>query len=104
MNIQDCIEYHQAHRLALPSPDASRSTIWANITHGVVAHLSECCRFNFDLIIPLLADYQIILSIYDSHTIEYTELEDSEEEDVIRILREELDVFKQQNPRWFFSS
>lgn len=66
-------------------------------------HLRGLCRFeDIDIALPISPDYQIVLVLYDSYTVDDYELETEQEEDVLRILKEEIPVFRAQNPRWFF--
>lgn len=52
--------------------------------------------------LPISQEYQIVLALYNNYTIDEFELETEQEEDVIRILKDAMPVFKTQNPRWFF--
>lgn len=40
--------------------------------------------------------------LYDNYTIDEFKLEREQEENVVRILKEAMPVFKTQSPRWFF--
>lgn len=65
--------------------------------------MRDLCRFqDLKIGLPISPEYQIVLAMYDNYTIDEFELETDQEEDVIRILKEEIPVFRTQNPRWFF--
>ncbi|KAJ3992318.1 hypothetical protein F5050DRAFT_1898067 [Lentinula boryana] len=78
-NIRDVLEYHRTHSLPLPN-----------------------CRS--DVFVMPRGDYDMAIALYDSYTIYRENLAREEEEDVIRLLRQELDVCKDQEPRWYYSS
>ncbi|KAJ3782936.1 hypothetical protein GGU10DRAFT_389472 [Lentinula aff. detonsa] len=59
-------------------------------------------RHDFQFVMPR-GDYDMEIALYDSYTIYRENLARDEEEDVIRLLRRELDVCKDQEPRWYYS-
>ncbi|KAE9409830.1 hypothetical protein BT96DRAFT_984187 [Gymnopus androsaceus JB14] len=100
VNIQDFLDYHQQHNLPRPPPMTKRADIWVHIMHAVVHDLSAHCRFLLKLTTAMSAEYGYVISLYNSHTISTTELEDDEEEDVIWVMKERLQ--DKQEPWWFF--
>ncbi|KAJ3795317.1 hypothetical protein GGU11DRAFT_758450 [Lentinula aff. detonsa] len=86
----DCVEYLKAHQLEsqLPHPKASRA---------------GCCNFGFIDILPAATmEFDLILFLYDNHTIWSRELVDAEEEDVLSIMRREMPLLKDRELRWFY--
>ncbi|KAJ3745871.1 hypothetical protein DFH05DRAFT_1524148 [Lentinula detonsa] len=102
VNIGDCLEYHQTHNLPLPKY-CNKQMLWLSIMKDVVKHLRQVCRHDFQFVMPR-AYYDMEIALYDSYTIHRENLARDEEEDVIRLLRRELDVCKNQEPRWYYSS
>ncbi|KAJ3782938.1 hypothetical protein GGU10DRAFT_68680 [Lentinula aff. detonsa] len=101
VNIRDCLEYHQTHHLPLPKY-RTKHMLWLSIMKDVVKHLRQICRHDFQFVMPR-AYYDMEIALYDSYTIHRENLARDEEEDVIRLLRQELDVCKDQEPRWYYS-
>ncbi|KAJ3903640.1 hypothetical protein F5879DRAFT_958640 [Lentinula edodes] len=93
LDIQDFIDYHQRHQLPRPPPNGQPSEL----------DLSAHCRFKLQRILPLSPKYDYTIALYNSHHISITELEDDEEEDVIRIIKERFgEYLAAQRPQWFF--
>ncbi|KAJ3782941.1 hypothetical protein GGU10DRAFT_378126 [Lentinula aff. detonsa] len=90
------------HNLPLPKY-CDKQMLWLSIMKDVVKHLRQVCRHDFQFVMPR-AYYDIEIALYDSYTIHRENLARDEEEDVIRLLRQELDVCKNQEPRWYHSS
>ncbi|KAJ3782937.1 hypothetical protein GGU11DRAFT_756871 [Lentinula aff. detonsa] len=101
-NIRDVLEYHRTHGLPLPNCQTT-DLMWLFIMEDVVKHLCKVCRHDFQFVMPR-GDYDMEIALYDSYTIHRENLARDEEEDVIRLLRRELDVCKDQEPRWYYSS
>ncbi|KAF5393536.1 hypothetical protein D9757_000554 [Collybiopsis confluens] len=100
----DIISYHEAHQFRLPSEEISRGTFVASIQNSVLRDLRYRCRFNDIDILPPSTEhtgYNLVLALYDSHTIFERELADKEEEDVVKMIHEELPVTK-KSLRWFY--
>ncbi|KAE9395600.1 hypothetical protein BT96DRAFT_142522 [Gymnopus androsaceus JB14] len=82
---------------------AAQPELWQYIADQVIEDLSNACEFDLRLVLPVSTEYNCMLSLYDSHTITVTKLDD-EEQDVIRIMRERLgNVLTNQKARWLFS-
>ncbi|KAJ4480774.1 hypothetical protein C8R41DRAFT_904346 [Lentinula lateritia] len=101
--IQDFIDYHQRHQLPRPPPMDNRASLWHYIMDDVIEDLSAHCRFKLQRILPLSPKYDYTIALYNSHHISITELEDDEEEDVIRIIKERFgEYLAAERPQWFF--
>ncbi|KAJ3992319.1 hypothetical protein F5050DRAFT_1715382 [Lentinula boryana] len=100
-NIRDVLEYHRMHGLPLPNCH-TKELMWLFIMQDVVKHLCRVCRHDFQFVMPR-GDCDMAIGLYDSYTIHRENLARDEEEDVIRLLRQELDVCKDQEPRWYYS-
>ncbi|KAJ3741567.1 hypothetical protein DFH05DRAFT_1545515 [Lentinula detonsa] len=101
----DCVEYLKAHQLEsqLPHPKASRGTYMSDICLTFVQHIAGCCDFGFIDILPAKTmEFDLILFLYDNHTIWSRELVEAEEEDVLSIMRREMPVLKDRELRWFY--
>ncbi|KAJ3741548.1 hypothetical protein DFH05DRAFT_1506545, partial [Lentinula detonsa] len=101
----DCVEYLKAHQLEsqLPHPKASRGTYMSDICLTFVQHIAGCCDFGFiDILSPATEEYDMILTLYDNHTIWSRELVDAEEDDVVSIMRREMPVLNDRELRWFY--
>ncbi|KAF9059274.1 hypothetical protein BDP27DRAFT_1431586 [Rhodocollybia butyracea] len=104
VDIQDFLDYHKRHQLPLPPPVERRAQVWDHIMDAVMDDLSAGCNFELRLILPLSPHYDYMISLYDSWYISVQELEDDEEEDVFRIIKERFgSPIATQKPRWFFS-
>ncbi|KAJ3886531.1 hypothetical protein GG344DRAFT_57287, partial [Lentinula edodes] len=102
VDIQDFIDYHQRHQLPRPPP-MEQASLWHYITDDVMDDLNAHCHFKLQRILPLSPKYDCAIALYNSHHISVTELEDDEEEDVIRTIKERFgDVVAIQRPQWFF--
>ncbi|KAF9061525.1 hypothetical protein BDP27DRAFT_1337924 [Rhodocollybia butyracea] len=103
VDIQDFLNYHRGNKLPLPPPMERRAQVWDHIMDEVMDDLSARCNFELRCILPLSPDYNYVISLYDSWYISVQELEDDEEEDVVRIIKERFgSPVTKQNPRWFF--
>ncbi|KAJ3915799.1 hypothetical protein F5877DRAFT_24456, partial [Lentinula edodes] len=103
VDIQDFLDYHQRHQLPRPPPLDNRASLWHFIMDQVIDDLNDCCSFKLERVLPLSPKYDYTIALYNSHHISITELEDDEEEDVIRIMKERFsDVVAAQRPQWFF--
>ncbi|KAJ3915802.1 hypothetical protein F5877DRAFT_81486 [Lentinula edodes] len=103
VDIQDFIDYHQRHQLPRPPPMKSRASLWYYIMDDVMEDLSARCRFKLQHISPLSPKYDYTIALYNSHHLSVTELEDDEEEDVIRTIKERFGgPIAAQKPQWFF--
>ncbi|KAF9059275.1 hypothetical protein BDP27DRAFT_514495 [Rhodocollybia butyracea] len=103
VDIQDFLEYHQRHQLPPPLEVGRRAHLWYCIMTAVMDDLSAHCKFELRRIPPLSRRYNYMIVLYDSHHISVQELEDDEEADVIRIIKERFgDSVARQNARWFF--
>ncbi|KAF9061539.1 hypothetical protein BDP27DRAFT_1428839 [Rhodocollybia butyracea] len=103
VDIQDFLDYHQRHQLPRPPRTKRQDFLWLSIMDAVTADLSVHCNFKIRRMLPLCDDYDYMIIFYDSHHISIQELEDDEEEDVIRVIKERFgDSVAQQSPRWFF--
>ncbi|KAJ3804555.1 hypothetical protein F5876DRAFT_82969 [Lentinula aff. lateritia] len=102
VDIQDFIDYHQRHQLPRPPPMDNRASLWHYIMDDVMEDLSARCRFKLQRILPLSPKYDYTIALYNSHHLSITELEDDEEEDVIRVIKERFgNVVATQEPQWF---
>ncbi|KAF5383976.1 hypothetical protein D9757_006931 [Collybiopsis confluens] len=105
IDYSDIINYHEAHHLRLPSEKLSRGTFIASIENSVLRDLRYRCRFHDIDILPSSGEhtgYDLLLSLYDNHTIYEREIADEEEEDVVKMIHDELQVTKKQSLRWFY--
>ncbi|KAF9038403.1 hypothetical protein BDP27DRAFT_1347825 [Rhodocollybia butyracea] len=103
VDIQDFLDYHKNHQLPLPPPVERRPQAWHRIMDAVMEDLCARCNFEIRRILPLSPHYDYVISFYDSYYIRVQELEDDEEEDVIRVIKERFgDPVAKQSPRWFF--
>lgn len=104
LNFQDVIDYADKYSLIDPSVDSDGGGArYVSARCVGLDHLRDLCRFeDLDITLPISPEYQIVLAMYDNYTIDEFELETDQEEDVIRILKEEIPVFRTQNPRWFY--
>ncbi|KAJ4494461.1 hypothetical protein C8R41DRAFT_306349 [Lentinula lateritia] len=103
VDIQDFLDYHQRHQLPRPPPLDNQASLWHFIMDQVIDDLNDCCSFKLERVLPLSPKYDYAIALYNSHHISITELEDDEEEDVIRIIKERFgDVVAAQKPQWFF--
>ncbi|KAJ3928160.1 MAG: hypothetical protein NXY57DRAFT_1022517 [Lentinula lateritia] len=82
INIQDCVEYHRKHNLPRPPPDFETRSLWSTIMCDVEEDLRKHCNYG--------------------HSIAYSKLMAHEEDEVVQIIKERMDVCKNQEPRWFF--
>ncbi|KAJ3882638.1 hypothetical protein F5051DRAFT_435899 [Lentinula edodes] len=91
------------HQLPRPPPLDNQASLWHFIMDQVIDDLNDCCSFKLERVLPLSPKYDYAIALYNSHHISITELEDDEEEDVIRIMKERFgDVVAAQRPQWFF--
>ncbi|KAJ3903459.1 hypothetical protein F5879DRAFT_1002458 [Lentinula edodes] len=103
INIQDCVEYHRKHNLPRPPPGFEKGRfIWSMITHDVEQDLRKHCNYGLRFLSPVSVEYALMIIIYDSHSIAYSKLIAHEEDEVVQIIKERMDVCKNQEPRWFF--
>lgn len=51
---------------------------------------------------PYSCDYRCMVSLYSNYTKIILKLEDKEEKDVLRILKEELELGQDEEPLWWF--
>lgn len=66
-------------------------------------HLRSHCGFQgLEIASPISPEYQIGIMLYDNYTVDESKLKREQEENVVRILKEAMPVFKTQNSRWFF--
>ncbi|KAJ3981754.1 hypothetical protein F5890DRAFT_489544 [Lentinula detonsa] len=101
----DCVDYHKAHHLEsrLPPPTVDEGTYMWGICLTVIQHIAGCCDFGFiDIQRAKTLEFDLILSLYDNHTIWSRELVEAEEEDVISIMRKEMPVLINRELRWFY--
>ncbi|KAJ3995536.1 hypothetical protein F5050DRAFT_1573406, partial [Lentinula boryana] len=101
----DCIEYLKAHHLEskLPPPKVRSGVYLWDICLTFVQHIAGCCNFGFiDILPPATEEYDMVLILYDNHTIWGRELVEAEEEDVLSIMRKEMPVLKDRELRWFY--
>ncbi|KAF9061776.1 hypothetical protein BDP27DRAFT_1428628 [Rhodocollybia butyracea] len=101
LDYADCIQYHKEQQLPRP-PSAKRPFSLTEIIHHVADRLRVLSDFHeLDIFAPYATEYDLMLYLYDSYTFKFRELTDKDEEEVIRILKEELPYLKGQTPRWF---
>ncbi|KAJ3747244.1 hypothetical protein DFH05DRAFT_1479094 [Lentinula detonsa] len=101
----DCVDYLEAHHLEskLPPPKVRSGVYMWDICLTFVQHIAGCCNFGFiDILPPATEEYDMVLTLYDNHTIWGRELVDTEEEDVLSIMRREMPVLKDRELRWFY--
>ncbi|KAJ3741561.1 hypothetical protein DFH05DRAFT_1528412 [Lentinula detonsa] len=101
----DCVQYLKAHHFEsrLPHPTLDRGTYMWDICLTFLQHITRCCNFGFIDIQPAKTlEFDLILSLYDNHTIWSRELVEAEEEDVISIMRKEMPVLNDRELRWFY--
>ncbi|KAJ3735150.1 hypothetical protein DFJ43DRAFT_1037058 [Lentinula guzmanii] len=80
-----------------------RSLYMWGICLTVIQHIAGCCDFGFiDIQRAKTLEFDLILSLYDNHTIWSRELVEAEEEDVISIMRKEMPVLINRELRWFY--
>lgn len=102
LDFQDLLDYADRH-LVIDSSISDPVERYSCARTDGLEHLRELCNFeDFDIGLPISPDYQIVLVFWDNYTIDELELETEQEEDVVRILRENFSVFSTQEPRWFF--
>ncbi|KAJ3735147.1 hypothetical protein DFJ43DRAFT_30625 [Lentinula guzmanii] len=101
----DCVQYLKAHHFEsrLPHPTLDRGTYMWDICLTFLEHITRCCNFGFiDIQRAKTLEFDLILSLYDNHTIWNRELVEAEEKDVISIMRKEMPVLKDRELRWFY--
>ncbi|KAJ3886527.1 hypothetical protein GG344DRAFT_81613 [Lentinula edodes] len=102
VDIQDFLDYHQRHQLPRPPP-MDQASMWHFIMDRVMVDLIAHCRFHLQRILPFTPKYDYTIALYNSHHLSVTELEDDEEEDVIRTIKERFGgPVAAQKPQWFF--
>ncbi|KAJ3732895.1 hypothetical protein DFJ43DRAFT_1071889 [Lentinula guzmanii] len=95
----------KSHQLEskLPPPKVESGIYMADICLTFVQHIAGCCDFGFiDILPPATEEYDMILTLYDNHTIWSRELVDAEEDDVVSIMRREMPVLNDRELRWFY--
>ncbi|KAJ3731136.1 hypothetical protein DFJ43DRAFT_1081653 [Lentinula guzmanii] len=95
----------KSHQLEskLPPPKVRSGVYMWDICLTFVQHIAGCCNFGFiDILPPATEEYDMVLTLYDNHTIWGRELVDAEEEDVLRIMRRKMPVLKDRELRWFY--
>ncbi|KAJ3803691.1 hypothetical protein F5876DRAFT_71244 [Lentinula aff. lateritia] len=103
INIQDCVEYHRKHNLPRPPPGFEKGRfIWSYIMCDVEEDLRKHCHYGLRFLSPVSVEYALMIIIYDSHSIAYSKLIAHEEDEVVQIIKDRMDVCKNQEPRWFF--
>lgn len=105
LNYEDCVDYylHSNDIPLIPTEKGPTGCLAVLLSFHVAKHLCDICDHHFEITIPQSADYQLLLSLYSNHDIDYRELADFGEEDVIGLLRKELPrVLLNQQPQWFY--
>lgn len=104
LNYEDCVDYYlrSVDIPSIPTEKGPTGCLAVLLSFHVAKHLSDICDHYFEITIPQSADYQLLLSLYSNHDIDFRELADHEEEDVIELLRKELPAFLNQEPQWLY--
>lgn len=101
LDYADCIEYHKTRQLPCP-PSAKRPGSLLELTHDVADHLRGLCDFyELDIRPAYTLEFDLMLHLYDNYTIKSRELTEKDENEVVKILKDELVCLKDQQPKWF---
>ncbi|KAF5392363.1 hypothetical protein D9757_001467 [Collybiopsis confluens] len=84
-------------------PELVGSSLALCIKMVVEDYLTEICNFEIRMEAVLDMDHDFVMYIYDSHRFQDYQLEDEDEQEVIKLLRQAFPKFREQgSPRWFY--